>query len=198
MAHPIFTATATAILVAAGWNGALAQTDDANTDAAAVTENTDDRKPGESPPEYTIPEGGTVEVEVDRDAIATAAAGTRWNDLSDDMENALAARLVNSPFMTENPNTAIRIDIDELSLASTLQAAAGVTDTALEGTVNVMHPTNNTVFDTYDLSVRFGEADPSYAPEGTDMATVTAGSDAHYLTLVNSFADRVVERLDRP
>lgn len=198
MAHPIFTATATAILVAAGWNSALAQTDDGNDAVEATTENTDDRRPDERAPEYTIPEGGTVEVDIDRGAIETAAAGTRWNDLPDDLEDALAARLVDSPFMTENPNTAIRIDIDELSLASSLQSSAGVADTSLEGTVNVMHPTDNTVFDTYDLSVRFGESGADYVPEGTDMATVTTGSDAHYLTLVNSFADRVVERLDRP
>lgn len=205
MHRHIFAATATAILAASGWHGAaLAQTDpveegherEEQLEQTGQENQNNADMPGEPAAEYTLPEGGVVEVDVDLDALGTAAAGTRWNDISDDLENALAARLVNSAFLSANPQTSVIIDINEVSIAGSLEAAAGVAETALEGTVNVTHPSDNTVFDTYDLSVSFADAGPSYIPEGTDMATVTATSDAYYDAMINAFADRVAERLE--
>lgn len=136
-----------------------------------------------------------IDVTVDFDAIGTPAAGSRWNDLPADLEDALATRLVGSPVLAEYPGTAITVDIDELSLASALEAAAGVADTTLAGQVHVSNPDQHPLSDSYDLRVSFAEVAPLYLPVGTDPLTIEIGSILHYETLVSAFADHVVTRL---
>lgn len=132
-----------------------------------------------------------VEVEVDIAALQNEKAATRWATLSDDLKNAVAARLVDR---IADDGVRIRIDVDELSLASSFESAAGVADSAMKGNVVVSSETDYSLSDGYDLTVAFADAGPFFAA-GTDLATLTSDSQLYYEGMVSAFADAVVKNL---
>ncbi|MEZ5779794.1 MAG: hypothetical protein R3E44_15670 [Paracoccaceae bacterium] len=132
-----------------------------------------------------------VEVEADIEALQNAPAAAHWTAISDDLENAIVARLVG---MTADDGVKISVDIDTVELASSFQSAMGTAESKLKGRVNVTSDTDNTKFDTYDLTVGFEQAGPFFLPD-TDLAAITTDSKEYYDAMITAFADSVVQRL---
>ena len=132
-----------------------------------------------------------VEIEADLEAIKNASAAEHWTSIADDLENAMVERLVG---MTSEDGAKISVDIDEVELANSLQSAMGTAESKLMGRVNISHESDNTKFDTYDLTVTFEQAGPFFLP-GTDLTAITTDSKEYYDAMIAAFADAVVTRL---
>ncbi|NSX54576.1 hypothetical protein [Parasulfitobacter algicola] len=131
-----------------------------------------------------------VEVEADLTAIQDMDAAQNWSNLSADLENAIAQRLVNR---ISEEGASIVIDIDELELANIFETQMGVESSVLAGEVNVKVPgiLNN---DKYTLTVSAKQATP-YLPAGSDTKVITTSSTEFYEAMVGAFAENVVENL---
>lgn len=139
-----------------------------------------------------------ISVDVDMNAVENAAAAGVWASLSKDLEAAILERV--SSQVTDDPEAAeIKIDIDEVSLATNFAAAMGA-DSHLSGTVEI---TDSTVAksEEYDNNLAFYQLDVTaeqlraYYPDGTDVAVVVPNSDIYYTAMVQAFADNVADKL---
>lgn len=132
-----------------------------------------------------------VSVEADITAITNAEAAAYWTSAADDLENAIVARLVDR-IGEEGSN--ILIDIDELSLSNSFQNQLGLEDAVMMGTVNITSETDNSNFDTYELTVTAQSAQ-AFAADGTVLEGAFTDSPEYYAALIAAFADGVVTRL---
>lgn len=132
-----------------------------------------------------------VSVETDITAIDNAKAASYWANVSADIENAIAARLVDR---TAEEGSEIKIDINELSLANSFQSALGLEDAVLVGQVNVINEMDNAKYDAYELTIS-AKAAQAYGPEGLVLEGAFTDTPEYYAALVNAFADGVVTRL---
>ena len=132
-----------------------------------------------------------VSVETDITAIENTKAASYWANVSADIENAIAARLVDR---TAEEGSEIKIDINELSLANSFQSALGLEDAVLVGQVNVINETDNAKYDAYELTIS-AKAAQAYGPEGLVLEGAFTDTPEYYAALVNAFADGVVTRL---
>jgi len=132
-----------------------------------------------------------VDVEVDLGAIQNPAAATYWTNVADDLENAIVARITDR---TDPEGVRISIDIEEVSLASLYENLTDTADTQMIGQVNITSDTDNTEFNSYQLSVRVEEALP-YLPPGTVVTAIVRDTPEYYRAMVEAFADAVVGRL---
>lgn len=132
-----------------------------------------------------------VDVEVDLGAIQNPAAATYWTNVADDLENAIVARITDR---TAPDGVRIAIDIEEVSLASLYENLTDIADTQMVGQVNVTSDTDNTKFNSYELSVRVEEALPFFPP-GTVVTAIVRDTPEYYRAMVEAFADAVVRRL---
>jgi len=132
-----------------------------------------------------------VDVEVDLGAIANPAAATYWTNVADDLENAIVARITDR---TDPDGVRIAIDIEEVSLASLYENLTDIADTRMVGQVNITSDTDNTKFNSYELSVRVEEALPFFPP-GTVVTAIVRDTPEYYRAMVEAFADAVVRRL---
>lgn len=131
-----------------------------------------------------------VEVEADVSAIANPQAAEYWANLSDDLENAIMARVQDR--LAEDGAT-IDVDINEVSLASSFQQAVGSEDSVLEGRVKI-DSGNAATFDQYDMQVSL-EMAKVYLPEGVTQVASLTDAPENYQALIDAFAENVVERL---
>lgn len=132
-----------------------------------------------------------VDVEADLTAIQNPAAATYWTDVAEDLENAIVARVTDR---TDPDGVRISVDIAEVSLASMFENLTDAADTRMVGQVNVTSDTDNTKFNSYELTVSIEEALPFF-PQGTVIATVRRDTPEYYRAMVEAFADAVVRRL---
>lgn len=132
-----------------------------------------------------------VSVETDITAIENTKAASYWANVSADIENAIAARLVDR---TAEEGSEIKIDINELSLANSFQSALGLEDAVLVGQVNVINETDNAKYDAYELTIS-AKAAQAYGPDGLVLEGAFTDTPEYYAALVNAFADGVVTRL---
>lgn len=132
-----------------------------------------------------------VDVSADLEAIKNPKAATYWTKVSDDLENAIVARLTDR--IADN-GAKITIDIDEVELANSFQETMGIADSKLVGSVSVTSDNDNTVFDGYVLTISYADTVPFF-PEGTDMMKITNDSKEHYDAMIAAFATRVVADL---
>jgi hypothetical protein len=132
-----------------------------------------------------------VVVTADLTAISNAEAATYWTSVADDLENAIVARLVDR---TAEDGSKITIDIDELSLANSFQNRLGLEDAVLVAQVNQSHESDNTKFESYELTVTALTAQ-AFAPDGTVLEGAFTDTPEYYAALIAAFADGVVSRL---
>ena len=132
-----------------------------------------------------------VDVEVDLGAIQNPEAATYWTDVAEDLENAIVARITDR---TDPDGVRISIDIEEVSLASLYENLTDIADTRMVGQVNITSDTDNTKFNSYELSVRVEEALPFFPP-GTVVTAIVRDTPEYYRAMVEAFADAVVRRL---
>lgn len=133
-----------------------------------------------------------VDVTVDMEAIQNEKAAAHWATLADDLENAIVANLVGK---TDDKGSKITVDLNELELANSYQAATGIAESRMVGDVIITHDSDNSKFDNYELSVTFADAGPFFAP-GTDLTKITSDSKEYYDAMISAFADHIVKKLD--
>ncbi|KAF0114279.1 MAG: Uncharacterized protein FD150_1626 [Rhodobacteraceae bacterium] len=142
-----------------------------------------------------------IDATVDLSAVKNEQAATFWANLEKDLENAIAARVVDR-LMTEEPKpddegrvdgTRISVDIREIELATAFERELNLGDAVLVGQVTIADDTNNSNSDAYELTVSLENA-KIVVPEGKKLVFSTDMTEA-YTRLVEAFADGVVSRL---
>lgn len=134
-----------------------------------------------------------VEVTADLSAVQNEKAAAYWANLTDDLTNAIAARLVDR-IDPEGP--AITVDIEEVALANAFERAFNLADAALTGEVQIKGPQTNATDQRYQLKVSLEGVTP-VAADGTAIVFSSMDTPVTYETLINTFADAVVNSLDR-
>lgn len=132
-----------------------------------------------------------VAVTADMTAIQNQKAAEHWATLADDIKNSIAAKV--SDRIAEDGVT-IKVDIDAVELANSLQSAAGIAESKLIGIVNVKNESDGSKDDNYKLIVSFDQAGPYFLP-GTDLTKITSDSKEYYDAMVAAFSDAVVKSL---
>ncbi|AWB50605.1 hypothetical protein HYN69_18565 (plasmid) [Gemmobacter aquarius] len=132
-----------------------------------------------------------IDVEADIAAINNPAAAAYWTNVADDLENAIVARITNR---TSDDGVKISVDISEVELANAFENVTNVAETKMVGQVNVTSDTDNTEFNSYELTVSVEEALPFFPP-GTTVVMITRDTPEYYKAMVEAFAEAVVKRL---
>jgi ABC-type phosphate/phosphonate transport system substrate-binding protein len=132
-----------------------------------------------------------VDVSADISAIQNAKAAEYWATLEADLEAAIGLRVTER---LGEDGARVLVDIREVELANAFDRAVNLGDAVLVGQVNIVDDTDNRNYDAYELSVSL-ETARVIVPEGQ---TIVFGLDdrATYQTLVDAFAEGVVERLN--
>lgn len=133
-----------------------------------------------------------VNVTADLTAVQNEKAAAYWSTVAADVQNAIVARLVDR--IAEEGAT-ITVDLREVELASSFERAINASDAVLVGQVNVFDLKDNSILNTYELSVSLGTS-ASVSADGTTLFYDTLDTPEAYQALVNSFADGVVKRLE--
>ncbi|MEF3046515.1 hypothetical protein [Pseudotabrizicola sp. L79] len=132
-----------------------------------------------------------IEVTTDLTAIENTKAAAYWANVSDDLEAAIAARLVDR---LADDGADIKVDVNELSLSNSFQSALGLEDAVLVGQVNITHDSDNAKFDAYELTIS-AKAAQAYGENGMVLEGAFTDTPEYYAALVQAFADGVVTRL---
>lgn len=133
-----------------------------------------------------------IEVDTDLSAISNAKAAAYWGHLSQDLQAAIAARLVGR---LGEEGAKITVDIDEIALTNTFANVITDQDAILKGTVHVSNPEHNSQYQSYDLTTSSHSA-LSHFPGGKLPDGAFRDSPVYYAALIDSFADTVVAKLD--
>ena len=133
-----------------------------------------------------------ITVEMDLTAIVNPEAAKRFGTLATDLQGAIAARLADR---IGEEGRKLSVDISEAELSNAFTGPMGIAESKLVGLVHVTDENDATHFNTYTLTVTIDQARAFFPPE-TDEATLTASSDAYYVSLISAFAEAVAVRID--
>jgi hypothetical protein len=133
-----------------------------------------------------------VTVTADLTAIKNEKAAAYWANISTDLQNAIAARLVDR---IKETGATVSVDLREVELGSSFERALELSDAVLVGQVNVSDDTDNRNFNAYELSVSLGTSGMLSA-DGKTVTYDSLDTPEAYQALVATFADNVVKRLD--
>lgn len=134
-----------------------------------------------------------VEVNPKLDAIENTTAGQRWATHSDDLEDAIVTRLVDR---ISDEGGKVRVDIESVELASSLQSAVGAAEPKPTGRVVVTTDNATVISRVYDFSVFFAQAGPFFLP-GTDLTAIATDRGEYCDGMIAAFEDHVVQGLDQ-
>jgi len=140
----------------------------------------------------TLPTVKDIDVTVDITAVANEKAAAYWQNLEADLENAILARIVDQT--DPEKGASILIDISEVELANAFTDTMGLEDSILKGLVHQSHATDNSRFNSYELTVTYDMVAPALG-EGFNPALDEASAHMAYVKLVETFADKVVTDL---
>ncbi len=131
-----------------------------------------------------------VDVVFDLQAIESPEAAQFWSDLEGDLETAIIAKVADN---IAESGSEIEIDIDEFDMTNTFQSALGL-DSSLKAGIQVTNEDDPTRNSFYDLRLTVNESgDFETTEDGVEI--VAAERELIYETMVNGFADAVIERL---
>jgi len=133
-----------------------------------------------------------IDVQADLTAISNPKAALYWGHLAEDLKAALTARLVGQ---LADQGAKVSVDIDELSMANTFEEITDVAEARLSGKVHITSQTDNSKFDSFDLTVDATTLNALDA-EGKLKKGAFTDAKAYYLAMVNTFADQVAARLN--
>lgn len=134
-----------------------------------------------------------VEVSFDIGDVENEVAANFWNDLEGDIEEAMLAKIVDRTVAKNFEGSEIDIDINEIAMASSFEAAFGA-DSTLVGDVTVRNP-DGTLGDFYRLTVTVDQAgDFLLNEQGLFVNEVEV--DRAYAAMIDTFTGGVVERLN--
>lgn len=142
---------------------------------------------GETPGPLTISE---VTVQADLPAVGSRQAVTYWQNLSDDLETAIAAQFVGR---IDPAGKRIDVDVDEISLGSGFAAGATAETARLSGRVTLINP-DGTDAAAYDVTATSQDL-VSYLPPGTNLVSVPPTSAEYYNAIVQAFARGTAQTL---
>ena len=134
-----------------------------------------------------------IEVTIDLPAITNPAAALRYTNISADLKEAIAARLVDR---LADKGVKIGIDLSEVELSSSFTDAIGAADTRLVGAVNITDENDNSNFKSFELTVNVDQAKPFFGAD-IDVTKLSANSDDFYKAMIAAFADGVVAELNK-
>ncbi|MCB6176706.1 hypothetical protein LHP98_01010 [Rhodobacter sp. Har01] len=132
-----------------------------------------------------------IDVTIDMTAITNAKAADYWKAVETDLEAAILSRVTDR--MAEDGST-ILVDLSEVELANGFTEAAGLEDSVLKGMVHQQPDTDNSKYESYELTVDYKLAAPLLG-EGFDPAASAEDAKRAYVALVDTFADQVVANL---
>ena len=122
-----------------------------------------------------------VEVTADLPAVGSRKAVAYWKNLNTDLETAIADQFVGSL----NPaGKHIKVDVDELSLASPFSQEATAETARLSGLVTLLNP-DGTRAAAYNVTASAQDVQ-NILPEGSKSVPPTSGS--YYQAIVEAFA----------
>lgn len=134
----------------------------------------------------------SVDVMIELEALTNAEAATKFANIELDLENAIAALLIDRT--APEDGVEVTIDIAELELSNSFTEIFNFADTKLVGNVKVKGTAENPDSANYDLIVDVNTSLPNF-PAGTVVETLAVDSEVYYTTLVNTFAQSVVQKL---
>lgn len=140
----------------------------------------------------TVETVAEVKVEADLTAISNERAAAYWATLPEDLQGAILARLTDK--LGEEGAT-VSVDIREIELANAFEQAFDINDAVLVGQVNISDLNDNTAYDSYELSISL-EGGQVVDASGNTIVVTGIDTPEAYRTLVDRFADGVVERLN--
>jgi hypothetical protein len=133
----------------------------------------------EAPAPVTV---SNVEVDVDLTAVASRQAAARWATLETDIAAALDQEFVG---MTSPEGYLVKVDVDELSLAT-----LGGDDARLTGTAQMVDIFREQVVRSFAVSASANEA-AAFLPPG--QTSVSPTSQEFYAAVVRAFARGVAQ-----
>lgn len=133
-----------------------------------------------------------VTVKADITAISNEEAAQFWATITDDLENAILARIVER---IADEGARISVRLEEVALASAFERSFDLEQSILVGQVNVTDETNNANFNSYELSVSLSGV-TAVDEDGDPLTFENVEAELAYQTLITAFADGVVTRLD--
>ncbi len=139
----------------------------------------------------TEPTVKEVVVTVELAAIENVKAAAYWTTISDDLANAIVARVTDQ---ISDDGISVTIDLEEVSLSNGFEAENGLAETRLVGNVTFSHATDNSRFDGFDLMVDVNAA-RTFIPADVDVITLQPDSRVYYEAMIATFAQGVVDRL---
>ncbi len=139
-----------------------------------------------------LPAVAEIKSTTDLGAIQNEEAASYWATLDADLEAALAERLVDR---LGEEGLKIEVNIDELELANAFEARIGLDHSLLSGEVRVSDPARDLVVQEFTVTATAQQLQP-LLPADADITVLPADTPEFYETLVNAFADGVVENID--
>jgi hypothetical protein len=143
----------------------------------------------QQPEPLTISE---ITVDADLSALGSAEAVSYWQNLSSDLETALAAEFAGS-FGPAGTGKTITVDVDELTLATSFTPTARIEDARLAGRVTMENPDGTTAA-AYDVAATSSDA-AAFLASGSNVTTVSPASAEYYQAIVRAFARGTAETL---
>ena len=124
-----------------------------------------------------------VTVQSDLPAVGSRQAVGYWQNLSADLETAIAAEFVGR---IDPAGKAIMVDVDEISLNSPFASGATAETARLSGQVTLVNPdgTNSAVYNVTATSADVA----TYLPPGSTLVSVQPTSAEYYRAIVQAFA----------
>lgn len=139
-----------------------------------------------------LPPINEITSQTDLSAIKNQEAAAFWSNLDADLQGAIAARLIDR---LGDEGLSIDIAIDEIELSNAFEAELGLDLSLLSGEVTVTDSETGAVERSFEVTATARQIMPML-PEDADIIVLTADAPDFYQTLINAFADGVVENID--
>lgn len=133
-----------------------------------------------------------VDVSADLTTIENPQAAEFWNTLEADLESAILV-LVADEIVDEGAR--VVVNIESFSINDAADTTFSMENAALIGRIHVINLENNAEFNSFELSVSI-EGMTVTDESGTPVIVAQMEPEMVYETLVSSFAENVVERLE--
>lgn len=138
-----------------------------------------------------LPVVSDVTVSSDLSAVGSREAATYWGNLEGDLESAIAREFLGQ---TGPDGVRLLVDIDELSIASFFDPAAGASDAQLTGTVTLLDSETGEAAALYTVSASAEQAMTRIVTDpGTRVQTIPATSAEFYSAVIEAFAAGVAD-----
>jgi hypothetical protein len=124
-----------------------------------------------------------VSVQADLPAVGSREALGYWQNLSTDLETAIAAQFAGQ---IDPTGKRIEVDIDELSLNSPFVSGATAETATLAGRVNLIN-VDGTNAAAYDVTASAQDV-ATFLPPGSNLVSIPPTSAEYYQAVVQAFA----------